>query len=329
VEKTAAGQEKITMENIFLYLLYFVLFSVLTAVIGLLASWVDRKVTARVQYRVGPPWYQGFADFLKLMGKETVVPEGARFTGFLISPLIGLAGIALVSVIVWVVNLRLASSFVGDLIVVLYLLVLPSLAVILGASASRNPLAGVGASREMKLMLGYELPFVLAMIVPILRSGGMLKLNDLLVYQQNNGSFLSGGIAGISISGAIAFITAIICMQAKLTLVPFDIPEAETEIMAGVYIEYSGPALAVFKLTKAMMLFTVPAFLITVFWGGMNFSSPINWIQSILKYIVLLVIIILIRNTNPRLRIDQAMKFFWGKLSFLAIAALILAVFGF
>jgi len=312
------------MERLCLYIFYFVVFPglIFTAVIGLLAAWVDRKVTARVQYRVGPPWYQNFADFFKLLGKETVMPEGAKGTGFLISPLIGLAGITLVSTIVWVINLNLAPSFVGDIIVVLYLLTLPSLAVILGASASRNPVAGVGASREMKLILGYELPFVLAMIVPILKSGGMLRFDSLLAYQISTRPFL------YSISGVIAFIIVIICMQAKLTFVPFDIPEAETEIMAGAYIEYSGPALAIFKLTKAMMLFAVPVFIITVFWGGMHFNSLASAIHAILKYLIILVVVVLIKNTNPRLRIDQAIKLFWGRLTIWAIVAILFAMAG-
>lgn len=312
------------MEKLLLYLFYFVVFPglIFTAVIGLIVAWVDRKITARVQYRVGPPWYQNFADFFKLLGKETVIPDSAKGSGFLTAPLIGLVGIILVSTIVWVVNLGFVTSFIGDVIVILYLLTLPSLAVILGASASGNPLGGVGASREMKLILGYELPFVLAMIVPILKSGGMLKLGDLLAYQVCNTPFL------YSISGAIAFIVIIICIQAKLTLVPFDIPEAETEIMGGAYVEYCGPALAIFKLTKAMMLFAVPVFLITVFWGGVHFSSLISTVYSILKYLIILVIIILIKNTNPRLRIDQAMKLFWGRLTVWAIIAILFAMAG-
>ena len=107
-------------------------------------------------------------------------------------------------------------------------------------------------------------------------------------------------------------------MQAKLCLVPFDMSEAETEIMGGVLIEYSGMLLGIFKLTKIMMLVALPVFLTTVFWGGF----------SIWKYVVLLVIIILMRNTNPRVRIDQAMRFFWGKMTLIASVAVLLAVLG-
>ncbi|MFQ6003267.1 MAG: complex I subunit 1 family protein [Candidatus Zixiibacteriota bacterium] len=304
-------------------IVYFLFFPgfLFTAVVGLLVSWVDRKVTARVQWRVGPPWWQNFADFVKLLGKETIIPQGSARITFLLSPLLGLAAITLVSTLIWIVLLNPQKTFLGDLIVVLYLLTIPPLAVILGGSASRNPLASLGASREMKLILGYELPFILAVIVPIIQTSGTIKLGELLNFQTNNGMILG------SWSGVIAFIVALLSMQAKLTLVPFDIPEAETEIMAGPYIEYSGVTLAVFKLTRAMMLFVVPMFIVIVFMGGIVFSGwHILW--GILKYVVLLVLIILIRNTNPRLRIDQAIKFFWGPMTILAIIAIILAFLG-
>jgi len=110
-------------------------------------------------------------------------------------------------------------------------------------------------------------------------------------------------------------------MQAKLALVPFDASEAETEIMGGVLIEYSGMLLAIFKLTKTMLMVALPLFLITLFWQGFNFVSL--W-----KYVVLLVIIVLIRNTNPRVRIGQAVRFFWGKMTMLAVLAVLLAIKG-
>jgi len=311
------------METIVYPLFYFIVFPgfLFTSIIGLLASWVDRKVTARVQWRVGPPWYQPFADVFKLLGKETIVPAGPRATLFLTAPLIGLIGVTLVSTIVWMVNLNRGGGFLGDLIVVLYLFTLPSLAVIIGGSASKNPLGALGASREMKLILGYELPFLIAVFTVVLKIGSVL-FEDILSYQEFNGIMLRHP------SGIIAFAVAIICAQAKMTLVPFDIPEAEQEIMAGPYIEYSGAPLAVMKLTRAMMLFTVPVFLISVFWGGFSFDGW-NILWSILKYVALLVIAVLIRNTNPRLRIDQAVRFLWGPVTVVAIIGMVLAVIGY
>jgi NADH-quinone oxidoreductase subunit H len=128
-------------------------------------------------------------------------------------------------------------------------------------------------------------------------------------------------------SGVLALIVAIICMQAKLALVPFDIPEAETEISGGVLIEYSGSGLAIYKLMKNMLLFTLPFFLIIVFIGGLKFDG-IHLLYGVLKYISLVALMTVIRNTNPRVRIDQAVKFFWGPMTIIAIIAVVLALLG-
>jgi NADH-quinone oxidoreductase subunit H len=284
--------------------------------IGLIAGWIDRKVTARIQWRVGPPWYQNFIDIIKLLGKETIVPEGAKLT-FLLSPYLGLLSLILVATIVGKTILSPLESFVGDLIVILYLLIIPAIAIIIGAFSSRNPFASIGASREMKLVLAYELPFILSIIAVIVKSGGAIQIGSILNHQISSGSNLA------SFSGIAAFIVAIFCMQAKLCFVPFDMSDAEQELMAGTLIEYSGLPLAIFKLTKAVLLYTLPLFLIILFWG-----KDLSPLFLIIKYIILLVVIILIKNTNPRLRIDQALRFFWGPLTLLAIIAIVLASLG-
>ncbi len=305
-----------------IYIFYFLFFGfLLTAIIGLLASWIDRKVTAKVQYRVGPPLLQPLIDIVKLLGKETLIPAGASKITFLIAPVIGLASVILVSTLLWINNIYPAKSFLGDLIVVLYLLVIPSISIIMGGFASRNPLASLGASREMKLILSYELPFILAVLVTVIKSGFTFRLGEILTFQAQNGAFVG------SWSGTLALIVAIICMQAKLALVPFDIPEAETEIAGGPLIEYSGSGLAIYRLMKNMLMFTVPFFLIIVFMGGLRFDD-IHLLYGVLKYIGLVALMTVIRNTNPRVRIDQAVKFFWGPVTLIAIIAIILALLG-
>jgi len=298
-------------------LFWFLIFPgfLFSSVVGLLLTWVDRKVTARIHWRVGPPWFQPFADFLKLLSKETMIPENASRFLFLMAPILSIIAMTAVGSMLFTMNFYPGVSFMGDLIVLLYLLALPPLATILGASASKNPLAAVGASREMTLYFGYELPFISVVIITIIKTGGMIKIGDIVTYQIAHGPIL------YSISGVIAIIVALISMQAKIGFVPFDIAEAEQELMAGVYTEYSGFALAMFKLSKAMMLFLLPCFLITVFWGGL-----VSW-WAILKFLLLVVLIILIKNTNPRLRIDQALKFFWAGLMPLAVLGIILAFF--
>ena len=308
------------MEYIFIYLVFpGFLF---TVVAGMLASWLDRKVTARVQWRVGPPWYQSFADVVKLLGKETIVPRGCARAAFVASPIVGFAGVILVSSILGRVNIEPRRGFVGDLIVVLYLFILPSLALIMGGAASRNPIASLGVSREMKLILGYELPFILAILVPVVKAGVTISMGGIVEYQRLHGAFLW------SPSGWLAFAAAFLCMQAKLGLVPFDIAEAETEINGGPLIEYSGPLLGLFKLTKMMMLIALPLFLLTIFAGGVAFRGWGAGV-SVIKYVLVLVLITVVRNTNPRMRIDQALRFFWGPVTIIAAVAVALAFFGY
>lgn len=308
------GKEMIdAMQNLF-WILIFPGF-VFTVVLGLVASWIVRKVSALVQWRVGPPFFQPFYDIMKLMGKETLIPQDAQRTVFLAAPLVGLAGVLLFSTMLWRITIA-QTAFVGDIIVAIYLMVLPSLALILGSSASASPHAALGTSREMKLVMGYELPLVLAFIVVIIKTGGQLNLAAIAEYTP-----------AFSISGMLAFLAALLCVQAKLGFVPFDIAESETEVAGGIIIEYSGALLAVWKVMQAMMLVALPLFLVMVFLGGFGTTGwPLVW--GIGKYVLVLVLLILIKNTNPRLRIDQAMKFFWVYCGIVLAVAVILASIG-
>ena len=303
-------------------LVLFVTTAFAVLVLGLVTSWVDRKVTARVQARVGPPWFQPVADIMKLMGKETLAPEGSGRTVFLLAPLFGLAGAAVTAALLGHVIIRPDEGFVGDIIVFVYLLIIPAIALIIGASASGNPIAIVGASREMKLVLAYELPALIVIAMIIYKSGFDFQFSSILASQAQSGWHLW------SLSGIIGFIVLLLTTQAKLGLVPFDMPEAEQEIMGGIITEYSGPPLAVIKMTKMMIFVIMPLFMVTLLMGGIKLSG-ISILWSILKYVVIIVLIVLIRNTNPRIRIDQAVKFFWGIMSVLALIGLILAFAGY
>jgi len=299
------------------YLFYFFIFPgfLFASITGMLAGWVDRKVTARIQYRVGPPWYQNFADIIKLLGKEIIVPAGRSFT-FFAAPFIGLVAVSLVAALLGRALINQQSAFIGDLIVVFYLLTIPAISLIIGASSSSNPLASVGASREMKMVLAYELPFILAIAIVIIKTAS-LRLGDIVSFQVADGSIAS------SWSGIIGLLVVLLCIQAKLGFVPFDAAEAEQEIMSGTVIEYSGLPLAVFRLTRYLLLYTLPIFLIIMFLAG-----NISLISVVVKYILILVVIILIKNTNPRLRIDQAISFFWKLMAPLAAVGVVLAFLG-
>ncbi len=333
--------------------------------LGLVVSWIVRKVSALVQWRVGPPFLQPFYDVIKLTGKETLVPQQAQKAVFMGAPIVALAGVLLLSIMLWRITIS-QTAFVGDIIVAIYLMILPSLALIFGSSASASPHAAVGTGREMKLVMGYELPLILAFIVVIIKTGGQLSLAA--IAQQT---------PVFSISGMLAFLVALLCIQAKLGFVPFDIAEAETELGSGVLMEYSGVLLAVWKITQALMLVVLPLFLVMVFLGGIGAdflsglarpvgplpavgSLPVGIIVLLVfiitgflarfckyidilfllsliaacilaglgKYVLIVVLIILIKNTNPRMRIDQAMKFFWVYCGLILVIAVALAVIG-
>ncbi|MFA6170180.1 MAG: complex I subunit 1 family protein [Candidatus Margulisiibacteriota bacterium] len=289
--------------------------------IGLLASWYDRKITARLQWRQGPPIFQPLTDLIKLFGKEVYVPDGGLRWLFLLAPLLAFSAVLISSTILGVSNLDISEGFIGDLIVVVYLLTVPSLALILAGSASRNPLAALGASREMKLILAYELPFLLALFTLLVKVRSVM-LGDFISYQA------TVGWLGFSFSGLIAFIVVLLVFQAKIGLVPFDLAEAEQELMAGPLLEYSGAPLALFRAAKAMLYYVLPLLLITLFWGGGQIGWP-GALALIIKYVIILTLMVLVKNTAPRLRIDQAVRFFWGPWTLLALLGLILALLGY
>ncbi|HUT30224.1 MAG TPA: complex I subunit 1 family protein [Sedimentisphaerales bacterium] len=291
-------------------ILFWILVIPVTVVLGLAASWIVRKVSALVQYRIGPPVMQPFYDVMKLMGKETLIPRDSQQAVFIAAPLVGLAGTLVLAILLWHAAL-VRAAFLGDIIVAIYLMVLPSLALILGSSASASPHAAIGTSREMKLVMGYELPLVLAFIVVIIKTGGTLNLGA-----------IGANTTVFSVSNMLAFLVALFCVQAKLGFVPFDIAEAETELGSGVLMEYSGALLAVWKVMQAVLLVVLPLFLVVVFLGGFG-PGPLAGIG---KYVLVLVLIILIKNTNPRVRIDQAMKFFWVYCSLALVIAVALAI---
>lgn len=180
---------------VFLFLIFpGMLFSV---VLGLSLSWVDRKVTALVQWRKGPPLTQPYWDVIKLLGKEVILPAESWVNGFLTLPFVAFSAAALAATMVWLAVLQTGPTALGDLFVVLYLLSIPSLAVILGGAASGNPLGAIGASRDMKLVLGFELPFVIALLVAVFQTrpdvtGATTSLAGLQALQHEFGSVLFG-----------------------------------------------------------------------------------------------------------------------------------------
>ena len=206
---------------------------------GLLLCGIDRKLVARMQKRVGPPILQPFYDFFKLCGKETIVPAMANRTVFLIAPLVGLAGLVVLQLFIPVFSFS-AFSNVADIIVILYLLLIPALSIIIGGAATGSPYAGVGLSREMVTVLSCELPLVLVLLAVGKKVGAAtgtglcFSLTEIVRYQMANGSLL---LRLSMIPAAVAFLMVI---PGETGSHPFDAAEAETEICEGMLAEYSG-----------------------------------------------------------------------------------------
>ncbi len=288
---------------------------------GMFLSWFDRKITAWVQFRKGPPLLQPFYDFIKLMSKETILPRNASRVTFLTAPIFAAAGAAIAGLMIFLPAFGYTAGFTGDIIVIFYILAIPSLTYIIGAMASGNPLATLGASREMKLIIGYELSFLLIIAAIIMKSGFTLDMAGIIAVQQAEGAFIG------SIPGVLLFIALLMCIQAKLGMVPFDAAEAETEIASGFLIEYSGPPLAFIKMSKYLLLIVLPVFAVSIMLGGFNLAGwGILW--TVLKILLMVLLATLIRNTNPRVTIKHAMKFFFVWMNLLVIVAIILHYVG-
>jgi NADH-quinone oxidoreductase subunit H len=307
------------------YLFYFFVFPGLlfAAVIGAFLSWFDRKITARVQFRKGPPILQPFYDFFKLLlVKETILPRQGSPMMFLMAPVFAVFGAVMAGVFILLPLFNINTGFKGDLLVIFYLLTIPSFSYIMGSLASGNPLAAVGGSREMKLILSYEFTFLLFIAGIIMKCGQQFDLYTIIQTQQDGSPFIG------SVSGVLLFIVGLFCVQAKLALVPFDMPEAEAEITEGIFIEYSGAAYGLIKLTKYIMLFILPAFLIALLMNGFRLDG-INILWAVLKVLLVVLLITLIRNTNPRIKIKQAISFFLIWMNLLAVVAIVLIAFGY
>lgn len=290
------------------------------AIVGLFLTWVDRKVAAVVQSRVGPPWFQPYADIGKLLDKKMLLPRGSSAVGFVAAPILAVAGATLVSVIILRALFAPTAGFVGDLVVLIYLTTLPAIALIIGGASSRSPFGAIGAGREMSMILAYEVGFLLAIITVLVKVKSIM-LGDIIAYQVAH-----GGIA-LSLSGVIALVVILFCIQAKLGFLPFDIGEADSEIIGGPLAEYSGVGLALFKLAGAMMFFVLPVFVVMLFMGAVE-PTPVSIVGFLVKLLAVLVVMITVKITHARLRLDQALRLFWGAVAIAGLIAVALALLG-
>lgn len=263
---------------------------------GQLYAWANRKLLALLQNRVGPRWFQPFADTLKLLAKEEVVPNGANPYLFIGLPMVALAGALTAALYVPVAGLPPSASFEGDLIVVFYLLSLLTLSLGLAGTNTISRFSLIGATRMLTQVFSYEAPFLLALLGAAAAAGSW-QISDITTY---------AGEHWLLLSQPLGFVVALIGLMGKLELPPFDAPEAHTEIVAGALTEYSGRGLAFFHLGKAVELVVGLTLVAAFFLGGL--SNPL-WF--LIKTLGLLFIVVVLQALLTRLRIDQTVGLWW------------------
>jgi len=290
-------------------------------------EWFDRKVYARLQNRMGPThtgrWgiLQPVADFVKLLAKEDIVPERADKTLFTLLPVFGIAAVstAMLLLPVWHYDVAQPSpnSFSGDIIVLLYILTLPTLVFFLAAWSSTSFFSTIGGARVLTMLFGYEVPLFLAVLSPAIMAGSW-RLAEIAAFFQHKPLLLLPNIIG--------FIVSVICLQAKLERTPFDIPHAETEIVGGTFTEYSGKKLALFRLMTDVEMVVGSGLIAAVFLGGFPGGVILGFVYFVIKTLSIIFLLSLIRALTSRIRIDQVISFSWKYLAPLAVLQLLITI---
>lgn len=285
---------------------------------GLVCEWVDRKLYARLQNRVGPPWFQPTADFIKLMAKEEIVPEAANRVMFRLLPVFAIAAVLTAFLYIPVWGTSAIFPFTADLIVVFYLLTIPTFTFFLAGWHSTSLFATIGSVRNLTQLFAYEVPLLLVLLGPALLSGSW-SLSGIGEFFVNHPVLLIVNLLGFFIS--------LIAVQGKLERVPFDIPEAETEIVAGSLTEFSGRLLALFRLALDLEMVVAAALISVVFLGGSFGLNPIlGFLVFILKTLFIVVFLTILRTVMARVRIEQMMRFCWRILTPVALFQLLINI---
>lgn len=276
-----------------------------TSVFSFLYAAMYRKVRARMQNRRGPPFLQPFYDFVKLLSKDSVKPQKAGMM-FTWAPIIALASVLVVPILFPIGGL----SFAGDIIVVIYVLNMASIMLALGGFSSGSPFGAVGGSREITQLFAYELPLAISMVAVAVKTGSF-SLTGIAEAQEATGMlFYQMPFA------CIAFLSVI---PAKIGLQPFDIPEAEQEILGGPFVEYSGYRLAIFTFSNQVKAFAVVSLGVVLFFWR-------NWWLFLIAGFLLWLLFIYIKIISARVKTDQSFVFFWKYMALLALVDLVRVV---
>jgi len=273
-------------------------------IFGLLYEGILRKVTAHMHNRIGPPIWQPFLDFVKLMSKENITTKDSFGMIMTLAPVISFAS-ALTVLMFLPVGGFTFLSFSGDIFIVIYMLIMAGVFFAVGGFATGNPFASVGSIREIIQIFAIEFPFVISMITV----GFLMNFN------------LSPFFAWQFPFALFAFLVS---LQGKLSLPPFHIQEAEQEIVAGPLTEYSGPRLAMHELAKGVMVWTMISL------GSVLFLGATTILTFAINSLLLLFLVIVLRTIFGRLKINQSLRLFWfviGPLAVIDLARVLLGLY--
>lgn len=280
----------------------------IAAPLGWLELWAMRKTLARLQGRRGPPLFQPFFDFVKLMGKRTVFPQGVDRTLFVALPIVSVAAITTAQVLLPMPG-NPAPRLSGDLVVLVFLLEVPAICEVLAGYVGRSIYGEVGAMREALMSLAYNLPFLAAIIAVAEAAGGF----DLA-------TLAARPFGLVHVVAGLAFLLA---LPGKLKINPFSIADAEHEIVSGGHIEYSGPLLGLFELAHALEVVVLTELFALLF-----VPVPAHPAAALVVWFVaglaVLVGLTLLAAVTARSRLPQAFRFYWiwgGAASLAALAA--------
>jgi len=302
-------------------------------IIAALLTWLDRKITARVQLRIGPQYVsplggilQSFADLIKLAFKELIIPEKADRFFFLLAPIFGMVlGAGLIGLIPFSPETLISNLEVGLPVFLAFVTLSPTLVLLAGWSAnSKYPF--IGGLRSLFQQTGYEIPLWLSSIGVVMMAGSF-NLSK-IVQAQSTGYVLFGvhwWFIVPQILGAIIFLVTSVAEQERI---PFDLPEAEPEIIMGWQAEYPGFLFLAAQGAGFIKLYAFSALFTTIYLGGYLGPGPLPplfW--SIFKTTVMVVVVILLRGAFGRVRLDQLLRYGWTLLLGLAIANIAITYF--
>ena len=277
---------------------------------------VIRKLKARIHSRVGPPVVQPYFDLLKLLGKEDLQVSNSYLLR--LAPILALSSLLLAALLIPIGAVRPPLGSTGDALLLVYVISLAAVATMLTAMVSESPYSMVGMTREMMMMLTVEPILAVSLIVAAVNARSFM-LADMVAWHS---------LHGPSLSMILAAAALFLAMQAQVGKLPFDIAEAEQEIVGGMYVEQSGPKFALFKwaLMAKMVLFS--AILVEVFlpWPK-TLNLPLDVLITLVKMLVVIVLIGIIDSVNPRVKINQALSYFLVVL-FVGLAGLAFALVG-